>query len=467
MTAMEELVQLRLDVDKCKSELREQPSVCDYNDYDSLKVRRVLQIQLDALVLQLAELEELERIQALQQSAVESGLVVSPVDIDRNEECPLCLEKRTKVTDLPCMACCGAMFCDECEATLKKRKESIISQYYATNNLKQKHQLKHELDMLQRCAFCREPLGDAEHKVSQLYRNVNENKAWAQLSMGECVEEGLLGMKQDTYKAVEWYTLAAEQGNATALYRLSHLWRLGFGKSASKKKAKEHMLRSARLGYPVAQFEVPASESGRDAALTWCSLAAVQGYHAAQFNLGELHMNGEQHGLLLPPPGTDKASKVAALYWFRKAALQGHAHAQKCLASALISVKSEIYEGPADIPGHSAIPEACFWFGLYEETMQKSRQAPIKRPAELQISFCACCHEPRTAGITIQRCGKCKGAGYCGKECQARHWKLGHKLDCAKVAKLKTTMKNVDGILFVGPKACGPVHFVRKSGRTR
>jgi hypothetical protein len=63
MTAMEELVQLRLDVEKCKSELREQPSVCDYNDYESLKVRRELQMQLDDMVLQLAELEELERIQ--------------------------------------------------------------------------------------------------------------------------------------------------------------------------------------------------------------------------------------------------------------------------------------------------------------------------------------------------------------------------------------------------------------------
>jgi MYND finger/Sel1 repeat len=255
-------------------------------------------------------------------------------------------------------------------------------------------------------------------------------------------------MKQDVYKAVDWYTLSAGQGNAVALYRLSHLWRLGFGKSASKKKVKEYMLRAAQHGYPVAQFEMAVSNSGRDdtaAKLTWCSLAAVQGWHAAQFKLGEMHMNGE----LLP--GTDDASKTAALnaaalYWFRKAAQQGHALAQMRLAIALIVVMREIYEGPADLPGHSTVPEACFWFGLYEETMRKARKVPKKRPTELQISSCACCHQPPTADITIQRCGKCKGAGYCGKECQARHWKLGHKLDCAKVAKLKATMKNVEGL---------------------
>jgi TPR repeat protein len=371
---------------------------------------------------------------------------VTPVDIDRCEECPLCFEKRSDgVADQTCMTCCGAVFCDECEATTKKRKESIISQIYATNDLVQRDQLIHELEMLQRCAFCREPLGPDEHKVSQLYGNANKGKAWAQLCIGECFEDGHRGMKQDLYKAVDWYTLAADQGNAIALYRLSHLSRLGFGKSASRKKAKEYMQRSAQRGYPVAQFEMAVSVSCRyDEAtkLTWCSLAAVQGWHAAQFKLGEMHMNGE---LLLPLlPGTDDASKAAALYWFRKAALQGHAPAQRRLAIALI--KREIYEGPADLPGHSAVPEACFWLGLYEETIRRQRQVPKKRPAELQISRCACCHQRRTADITIQRCGKCKGAGYCGTECQARHWKLGHKLDCAKVAKLKTTMKNVEGL---------------------
>jgi hypothetical protein len=179
MTAMKELEQLRLDVDKCKSELRDQPSVCDFNDYESLKVRRELQIQLDAVVLRLAELEELERIQALKQSAVESGLVVTPVDIDRCEECPLCFEKRTVVTDQTYMSCCGAVFCDECEASTRNRQESIIRQYYATKNVAQKDQLKSELDMLHRCAFCREPLGDAEHKLSQVFRNANQGKAWA------------------------------------------------------------------------------------------------------------------------------------------------------------------------------------------------------------------------------------------------------------------------------------------------
>jgi hypothetical protein len=155
---MEELVQLRLDVDQLKNELREQPSFRDCDDCESLKLRRELQIQLESKVLRLAELEEMDRIQALTQSSVESGLVVTPVDLERSGECPLCLENLSVVADQTAMPCCGAVFCHECKATNRSRQESVIHQYYATDNLTQKEQFKAELDMLQRCSFAASPV---------------------------------------------------------------------------------------------------------------------------------------------------------------------------------------------------------------------------------------------------------------------------------------------------------------------
>jgi MYND finger/Sel1 repeat len=264
-------------------------------------------------------------------------------------------------------------------------------------------------------------------------------------------------MRQNRYKAIDWYTLAADQGNATALFNLAQLWELGFpevGKPASKSKAHENLLRAAQHGSPVAQYEmaVAALESGHDnddaAKWTWCSLSAAQGFHAAQCLLGEMHMNGgAEHGQSLSPTRSSKT--ITAMHWYRQAARQGNANAQMYLAIAMIVSKVEICDGLADLPGHSAVPEACFWFGLYEETMHAAHQVPTKRPSGLQISSCACCGKQSAAVdaaavVKIQRCAKCKGAGYCGKECQVQHWKLGHKLDCANVAKLKDAMKNVD-----------------------
>jgi hypothetical protein len=41
------------------------------------------------------------------------------------------------------------------------------------------------------------------------------------------------------------------------------------------------------------------------------------------------------------------------------------------------------------------------------------------------------------------RCGGCKSASYCGKDCQKAHWKLTHKKDCGAFAKAKVTTPGI------------------------
>jgi hypothetical protein len=36
---------------------------------------------------------------------------------------------------------------------------------------------------------------------------------------------------------------------------------------------------------------------------------------------------------------------------------------------------------------------------------------------------------------TLQRCSRCLSVRYCGKACQKKHWKSGHKKECPKLAK--------------------------------
>merc|ERR1712096_261091 len=48
---------------------------------------------------------------------------------------------------------------------------------------------------------------------------------------------------------------------------------------------------------------------------------------------------------------------------------------------------------------------------------------------------CFGCGMPEgTNGMKLHHCAGCAAAVYCSKECQKKHWKAGHKLDCKKTA---------------------------------
>ena len=72
------------------------------------------------------------------------------------------------------------------------------------------------------------------------------------------------GVPQDSKTAVKWYTLAAEQGDATAQFSLGLIYRNGKG--------------------------IPQNY---ETAVKWYTFAAEQGYTKAQYNLGLMYYNGE------------------------------------------------------------------------------------------------------------------------------------------------------------------------------
>lgn len=93
------------------------------------------------------------------------------------------------------------------------------------------------------------------------------------------------GVEQDYVKAVEWYTKAAEQGNADAQNMLGYCYSLGNGVAINLYKAYE-----------------------------WVKKAAEQGHADAQYNLGDCYYNGK---------GVTQ-NYNEAVKWYRNAAEQGH-----------------------------------------------------------------------------------------------------------------------------------------------
>ncbi|MBP5419901.1 MAG: SEL1-like repeat protein [Bacteroidales bacterium] len=165
---------------------------------------------------------------------------------------------------------------------------------------------------------------DYKKAVEWYTKAAEQGDARAQCNLGYCYENGR-GVEQDYQKAVEWYTKAAEQGYASAQNNLRCCYVLWLGVEKDNKKAFEWITKTAEQGYASAQFNLGycydrglGVENDYQKAVEWYTKAAEQGYADAQLKLGvcyELSRGVERD-----------YQKAVAL--FKKAAEQGYARAQ-------------------------------------------------------------------------------------------------------------------------------------------
>ena len=152
--------------------------------------------------------------------------------------------------------------------------------------------------------------------------------------------------------------------------------------------------------------------------------AAEQGHADAQFNAGLMYHQGQ---------GVPQNYKKA-LRWFMKAAEQGHARAhfgtgvlfteeregvQRDLRTALKWVHLAAAQGHPN--GKMAVLDI-------EGQLKSAVEGFTKSPAPSRGDACASCGVSGK-GVKLNPCSRCKAAKYCGKPCQAEHWKV-HKKIC-------------------------------------
>jgi TPR repeat protein len=73
-----------------------------------------------------------------------------------------------------------------------------------------------------------EKLSDKEN-LTNCQKNAEQGDAQAQYNLGVMHDQGLIGVKQDYKRAVQWYRRAAEQGFAKAQYNLGIMYENGDG----------------------------------------------------------------------------------------------------------------------------------------------------------------------------------------------------------------------------------------------
>jgi MYND finger len=226
-------------------------------------------------------------------------------------------------------------------------------------------------------------------------------------------------------------------------------------------KAWELALPAARNGNAAAQHICGMIAAERDEALDslrWYILSAAQGYRGSEYEVGRLYYEegtlvvSEKLGLekhfCLVHEGTictpDCLSQ--AHYWLKRAALQDFIPAQLHLTRVLMELKADLSDGNPNILGYSAHPESFYWSHRAASNIRaKGMTVPADIPNyRCHDHACANCKVAPSASVVIQICGHCKAVGYCSKNCQKKHWRLGHKVDCRPVEELILSMPKVD-----------------------
>lgn len=128
------------------------------------------------------------------------------------------------------------------------------------------------------------------------------------------------GKKENDVQAVEWYQLAAEQGNILAQSELGYMYYRGFGVTSSVETGLKWMSLAATQGHAVSQFQLgvlcgTGFPDGREQ-LKWIRLAADQGLREAIWILGQKYRDGDDEMGASQNP-------EEAVKWFRMGAEKG------------------------------------------------------------------------------------------------------------------------------------------------
>lgn len=141
---------------------------------------------------------------------------------------------------------------------------------------------------------------------------------------------GRLAMSVDDGEtAMQHFKVAAELGQAEALFLMGRLHEQGMGVSADEEKAMDYFRQAADNGDPKAQFRLAqatldsadkADSAEQEVALSWLNKAAEQEHAQAQTTLGKM---------------LEQDDREAAMTWYMRAALNGNEDARERLAALM------------------------------------------------------------------------------------------------------------------------------------
>ncbi len=202
-------------------------------------------------------------------------------------ECPICFLPMPLDESKHCFSpCCGQWICMGCAYA------------HLMNNIQNK---KNAHGM---CVFCRTLTSDKDELRKRKKERIEANDPPSLCFMGhECYEEG------DYDKALEYFTKAAELGDAAAQYYLGRMYMEGKGVEKDNEKAVYHLEKAAIGGHPYARHNLAFIETEDDKdenterAVKHLIIAANLGHECTMKQLLTLYKEGvvtkEEYGATL------------------------------------------------------------------------------------------------------------------------------------------------------------------------
>jgi TPR repeat protein len=202
--------------------------------------------------------------------------------------------------------------------------------------------------------------------------------------------------------AIRLFELAAQQGDASAIYNLGVMYEYGEGVEQSYERAVEYYKQAAHLGYDKAQFNLGLLyANGRGVAQSYGTAAELyeqavqQGHPSAMYNLGVLYAKG-----------------------------QG-------VETDIFKAK-ELFTQAVALGSGEAI-------GLLKLCDDEERKAAVLDTNAIVCCFCGL-PQTETRNFSKTKC-PCKSTWYCNTTCQKKHW-LGHRNECIRLrAEIKQKKK--------------------------
>eukprot|EP00985_Skeletonema_marinoi_P012786 scaffold6259_cov75-Skeletonema_marinoi.AAC.14 len=151
-------------------------------------------------------------------------------------DCPICmipLQLDPKKSTMK--GCCSKLICNGCDHA---------------NNIREWEERRDPL-----CPFCRQPVPTEKECNKNRMKRVEANDPVAITNEGFNEYE-----KGDYIKAVEYFTKAAELGDAAAHYQLSNFYYDGYGVKKDRGKRMHHLEEAAIGGHPIARYNLGIQE---------------------------------------------------------------------------------------------------------------------------------------------------------------------------------------------------------------
>lgn len=156
--------------------------------------------------------------------------------------------------------------------------------------------------------------------VAEKLEKAQAGDAQAQVAVGCFYWNGAFGFAKDAGQAIAWFEKAAQQGNPEGFYILGNHYRPDTGVEKDVQQALHWLGRAIAAGYDKAQEAYQKMRDYMDVEVN-----AQAGDAKAQYEMGYRYWNEYMRN-------RSKETIEPAMFWYRKAAEQGHAGAQYMLA---------------------------------------------------------------------------------------------------------------------------------------